>query len=267
MAEDDFATQVRDKRLSVLDLLGQYESVALPVEAFIEMLPPLRPRTYSISSAPQGIPSHASITWSIIDTVSWSGHGRFLGVASNHLYDLSPGAVVRVSVRRSNPAVHPPQDPNSYPIIMIASGSGLAPFRGFIQERALQQKAGMTLAPALLFFGCRGRDDDLHRAEMDDFEKSGVVRVMRAYSKAPNEPDAFGCAYIQERVWSERKEFRELWNRGATVFVCGGTKMSEAIKDVFIKIAYGNAGQDDNKSSRDWFASLDPHRYVAEVFN
>ncbi|KAH8722787.1 cytochrome P450 [Phaeosphaeriaceae sp. PMI808] len=264
LANDDFPTKVRDRRLSVLDLLSDFESVPLSVEAFIEMLPPLRPRTYSISSAPQWNTNHASITWSIIDAPSFSGHGRFLGVASNHLLDLLPGAVVRVAVRRSNPAFHPPKDPSSYPIIMVATGSGIAPFRGFIQERALQKKAGMTLAPALLLFGCRDQHDDLHRAELDEFEKAGIVRVMRAYSKASHKADARGCSYIQDRMWTEKKEFGELWNRGASVFVCGGTAMSGAVKDIFIRIAYGNA---DAESSRNWFASLDHRRYVAEVFN
>ncbi|KAF2179588.1 cytochrome P450 [Zopfia rhizophila CBS 207.26] len=267
LANETFATEVRDKRLSVLDLLERYDSVRLPVEAFLEMLPPLRPRTYSISSAPQWNPSHVTLTWSIVDAPSWSGHGRFLGVASNHLSDLAPGAVVRVTVRRSNPAFHLPVDPESYPIVMIASGSGLAPFRGFIQERALQLRAGKSLAPALLFFGCRGPHDDLYRAELDGFEDSGVVHVMRAYSKATIEPDAGGCAYVQDRVWAERKDVADFWNRGASIFVCGGTRMSEAVKDTFIKIAYVDAKHNDGKSPREWFDSLEPRRYVAEVFN
>ena len=204
---DEESSNKGGKQQSVLDLLEVYDSIPLSVETFLEMLPPLRPRTYSISSAPGWKPSHATLTWSVVNGPSWTGHGSFLGVASNHLNDLSPGAVVRVSVRRSNPAFHLPQDPGAYPIIMIASGSGLAPFRGFLQERALQQKAGKTLAPALLFFGCRGQDDDLYRKELDDLENLGIVRVRRAYSKTLEAIDAGGCKYVQDRVWAEKKEF------------------------------------------------------------
>lgn len=173
---------------------------------------------------------------------------------------------MRVSVRRSNPAFHLPQDPEAYPIIMIASGSGLAPFRGFLQERALQKKVGKALAPALLFLGCRSREDDLYRNELDEFEKSGIVRVRRAYSKMPEAKDAERCRYVQDRVWAEKKEFLELWEQGASVFVCGGSKMSEAVKDMFIKIAWNNVGNDGLGSSTEWFGSLDRRRYVVEVF-
>ncbi|PVH93311.1 cytochrome P450 [Periconia macrospinosa] len=268
LANDDSATTPSTKLPSVLDLLEAYPSLPLPIETFLEMLPPLRPRTYSISSSPSFHPSHATLTWSVVHAPSWSGHGSFYGVASNHLSDLSPGAVVRVSVRRSNPAFHPPTDPKAHPIIMIASGSGLAPFRGFIQERAWQKKAGMTLAPAMLFVGCRGKDDDLYRSAMDEFVREGVVRVFRAYSRMPEQVDAGGCMYVQERVWAERREFAELWSRGAKVFVCGGSQMSEAIKEVFANIGFAAEGEKSGGVSPDeWFRGLDPGRYATEVFN
>ncbi|EMD67880.1 hypothetical protein COCSADRAFT_352953 [Bipolaris sorokiniana ND90Pr] len=261
------SSRLRGKQQSVLDLLEDYESIPLSVEMFLEMLLPLRPRTYSISSAPDWKPSHATLTWSVLDAPSWSGHGSFLGVASNHLYNLSPGAVVRVSVQRSNPAFRLPQDPGAYPIIMIASGSGLAPFRAFLEERALKHRTGKALAPALLFFGCRSKDDDLYRNELDEFESSGIVRVRRAYSKTPKETDACGCTYVQDRIRAEKEEFRKLWEQGASIFVCGGSKMSEAVKDLFINIARKSAGNDGFRSSAEWFKALDSRRYVAEIFN
>lgn len=266
LATDD-PSKTGGRQRSILDLLEDFESIPLSVEAFLEMLPPLRPRTYSISSAADWKPSHATLTWSVVNAPSWFGHGSFLGVASNHLYDLSPGTVVRVSVRHSNPAFHLPEDPAAYPIIMIASGSGLAPFRAFLQERALQQKAGKTLAPALLFFGCRGQEDDIYRDELDGFESSGIVSVKRAYSKAPKEAAANGCKYVQDRMWTEREEFGRLWSQGASVFICGGSKMSEAVKEVFIKIAHGDTRNDGSEGSTEWFRSLERRRYVAEIFN
>lgn len=150
---------------------------------------------------------------------------------------------------------------------MIASGSGLAPFRAFLQERALQKRAGKALAPALLFFGCRSKDDDLYRDELDEFESLGIVRVSRAYSKTPKETEARGCAYVQERIQAEEEEFRKLWDQGASIFVCGGSKMSEAVKDTFINIARKGAGNDGFRSPTEWFKALDTRRYVAEIFN
>ena len=181
LATSTFAERVTAKRLSVLAILEQYPSISLSVNEFLSMLPPMRPRLYSISSSPAWNPSYASLTWSVLDAPAYSGVGRFQGVASNHLLDLSSGSILRVSIKNSNSQFHPPIDMARSPVIMIASGSGLGPFRAFLQEMERYRREEKPLARALLFFGCKGPDkDDLYRKEFDEFERSGIVRIIRA---------------------------------------------------------------------------------------
>ncbi|GME23747.1 hypothetical protein GTA08_BOTSDO08492 [Neofusicoccum parvum] len=271
LASTEYATEIRDKRVSVLELLERFPNLAVPVETFLSTLPVLRHRLYSISSSPTWQPSHASLTFSVVDAPARSGaaDARFLGVASNHFLDLTPGAVVRISLRTTNPRFRPPPDPLATPVVLLAAGAGLAPFRAFVQDRAERRRGGAALAPALLLFGCRGpRLDDLYREELDAFEAEGVVSVRRAYSREPGHADAAGCAYVQERLWREREKVLELWEKGAVVYVCGGTGMAEAVKEAVARIV-GEGRDGPGELVADpaaWVASLEPKRYIAEVF-
>lgn len=96
----------------------------------------------------------------------------------------------------SSPATPPSASPTgsrSTPIIMIAAGTGLAPFRGFVQERVAQVAAGRKLAPALLFHGCRARDEDaIHADELEEWENAGAVEALRAFSRS-----TCGCRGMQ----------------------------------------------------------------------
>ena len=207
------------------------------------MLAPMRPRLYSISSSPRWKPSHASITWSVIDAPARSGVGFFQGVASNYLLGLSPGSILRISIKNSNAQFRPPVDMARSPVIMIASGSGLGPFRAFLQERELNRRGENPLARALLFFGCRGPDkDDLYRNEFDEFERHGIVRIVRAYSTNPGHPEARGCRYIQEALLLERAEVTQLWNVGAFIYICGGLQMVKEVKEKLECVLHGQSG-------------------------
>ncbi|KAH9209775.1 cytochrome P450 [Leptodontidium sp. 2 PMI_412] len=249
----------RYKRASILDLLEKFKDINLSLGSFLEMLPPLRARTYSISSAPLWNPSHATLTISVLSEPSRFDQRQFLGVASNYLSELQEGDVIRVMTRASNAAFHPPEDPDSIPIIMVASGSGLAPFRGFLQERMLQLRGGLKLKPAFLFFGCRSPvQDDLYQTELDEFEQAGIVKVYRAYSGG-SEP-----MYVQEKLWRCNELVKELWDDGAKMFVCGRVDMVDGIKGVLGKIlSDGREGQE----AKDVVIKLKPSRFVVEVFS
>ena len=232
-----FESQIRYKRVSVLDLLERYRTTKLTVGAFIDMLPPLRVRTYSISSSALWKPSHVSLTISVVAQPSWSGQGSFFGVASNFLADLVPGDAVHLTVRPCKKEFHPPDDAGAHPIIMVAAGSGIAPFRGFIQARALQRRNGVQLQPAILFFGCRGpQQDDLYRQELNEFEAEGVVNVRRAFSADETVPESQSRMYVQDRMWADRADVIQLWSLGAKIYVCGGINMADGVREVVNKI-------------------------------
>jgi cytochrome P450/NADPH-cytochrome P450 reductase len=103
-------------------------------------------------------------------------------------------------------------------MIMVGSGTGLAPFRGFLQERAAQQARGADVARSLLFFGCRtALGDQLYADELRRYEDQGLVRMETAFSREPGRPGR----YVQDAVLDCADEVWDLLRHGAVVLVCG----------------------------------------------
>lgn len=221
------------KRISLLDVLESHSSINLPFAEYLYNLPPMRPRFYSISSSPLKDPTICSITYGVINMLSIAGTSKFQGVAGNYLRSLRAGDAVQVSVRSAPPAFHLPASREKTPIMMFCNGTGLAPFHGFIQERATQLASNpqQRLAPALLFVGCRSPTADaLYYKEFDEWKRKGIVDVRYAYSRDPLHPDAEGCKYVQERMVKDKEDVKKMWRAGAKVFVCGSPGMVEGVK-------------------------------------
>ncbi|MDQ0394926.1 bifunctional cytochrome P450/NADPH--P450 reductase [Labrys monachus] len=259
-----YETEVLAQRASVLDLLERFPACEFGLGAFLAALPPMRARQYSISSSPLRDPARCSLTISILDAPHLSGARRHLGVASTYLAGLESGSRLSVAVRPSQAAFHPPEDPST-PIILVCAGSGIAPFHGFLQERAIQKAAGRDVGPALLFFGVTHPDVDyLYRDEMAAWQRNGVVEVHPAFSKAP---DGDVC-YVQHQVWERRNEIADLFRQGATVFVCGdGEHMAPNVRATFLRI-YREATKASAEEAEAWADKMERaySRYVADVF-
>ncbi len=211
------------------------------------------------------------MTFSVLRAPSLSGQGTHLGVATSYLDSVCAGDTIHLTVRPSHAAFSLPTDPERTPLICIAAGAGLAPFRGFIQERAKMIASGRTLAPLLLFFGCRapGRDD-IYRDELDEWERLGAVDVRRAYSLSEEQSE--GCRYVQDRIWRDRADLLAMWERGAKVFVCGSTKVAEAAREMMLKMRRGwnesvEGEEGSEEKDREWFEGLRNARYVTDVFD
>lgn len=176
---------------SVLELLEKYTDIDIPLGTFIACLPSMRLRQYSISSSPLWNPSHVTLTVGVV------AQGQFLGVASNYLANLHKGDRVQLAVRPSSKGFHPPSDP-SVPMVLFAAGSGMAPFRGFLQERATQAQAGRQVAKSVLFFGCRKPDEDYLYSdkELAEWKELGIVDLRPTFSRAPEQSE--GHKYVQE---------------------------------------------------------------------
>ena len=147
LAGDDEASAARYKaevmatRKSLVDLLEEYPACALPFHVYLEMLSPLAPRYYSISSSPLRDERHLSITVGVVDAPARSGRGTYRGVCSNYLCHQEDATVIYAFVKDTKSAFRLPEDAAT-PIIMIGPGTGLAPFRGFLQERAWLKSQG-----------------------------------------------------------------------------------------------------------------------------
>ncbi|KAH8434125.1 bifunctional cytochrome P450/NADPH--P450 reductase [Aspergillus melleus] len=251
-ALEQLSEELDQHQFSVLDVLEQHRTIQISVEKYLAMLPPLRVRTYSISSSPLQDPARATITYSVVHQPPTDLHrSALLGVTSNYLAWLAPGSLINMSIRSPRHNFTLPQDPKSKPLLMIAAGAGIAPFRGFAQERfaVIQaRKDTSSLAPALLFFGCRDSElDDLYREEFDAWEAAGAVKCYRAYSR----PSSGKGQYVQDVLQEHEGEVRDLWARGANCYVCGAPRMAEGVKMVMKGIC-GDISED---------------RYLVEIFS
>jgi cytochrome P450 / NADPH-cytochrome P450 reductase len=258
-----YQAEILKKRTSVLDLLETHPSCELSLGELLELLPAMRVRQYSISSSPRANPSRCTVTIAVVQAPAWSGRGEFHGTCSSFLARLQPDDQVPIAIRTPNVPFHPPAL-NSTPVVMICAGTGLAPFRGFLQERALRHTRGEPAGPALLFFGCDHPEVDLlYRDELEEWERQGIVTLYPAFFRKPDDEVTF----VQHRVWREREKIRELYREGAIFFLCGdGQYMAPAVRDTLAKIYQEIVGCSDEEASA-WLLEMEHKgRYVPDVF-
>ncbi|MFF1448335.1 cytochrome P450 [Streptomyces sp. NPDC058274] len=234
---------------------------ALDWPTLLAVLTPLRPRTYSVSSSPAADPDHADLMVSLLEAPARSGSGTYRGVGSGHLNAVKPGDTVLARVQPCREAFRIPNDTGA-PVIMVAAGTGLAPFRGAVADRVALRAQGVQLAPAVCYFGCDTPDADfLHADELRAAEAAGAVRLRPAFSAAPVD----GVAFVQHRIAAEADEVWDLLASGARVYVCGdGSRMAPGVRDAFRALhAARNPGGDSARWLNDLFES---GRYVEDVY-
>ena len=214
--------------LDVLAAIEKFPGIRPDPEAFIESLDPLQPRLYSISSSPKVLPGRVALT---VDAVRYDvGPRQRLGVCSTCLAErLVPALPAKVYVQKAH-AFGLPADPN-VPIIMIGPGTGVAPFRAFLQERQAVGAKGRNW----LFFGHqRSNCDFFYEDELKEMKTSGLLtRLSLAWSR-----DGDQKIYVQDRM---REVGRDLWAwliDGAHVYVCGDAKrMAKDVELALVDIA------------------------------
>jgi cytochrome P450 / NADPH-cytochrome P450 reductase len=257
-----YRSEVLAKRKSVFDLLEEHPACELPFHAYLEMLSLLAPRYYSISSSPSGDPQRCSATVAVVQAPASSGRGIYKGVCSNYLSGRRVGDTIHATIRETKAGFRLPDDP-SVPIIMIGPGTGLAPFRGFLQERAARKASGAKLGPAMLFFGCRHPDQDfLYADELKSFAADGISELHTAFSRADGPK-----TYVQNLVAAHKDKVWSLIERGAIIFVCGdGGKMEPDVKATLMSIHREKTGGDADAAAR-WIDELGTkNRYVLDVW-
>ena len=241
------------------------------------MLKPLAPRQYSISSSPLGSSKDinnkdkttATISYDVYSAPALSGHGRhFHGVASTYLTTRTVGSRIHCCVRSTNINFHLPSDPK-VPIIMIAAGTGLAPMRGFIQERAAiaSARGADALGPALFYFGCRDFEKDyIYKSELEAWEQQGAVVMRPAFSKrGPSGQESYD--YVPVRLWAERKEISELYDQGAKIFLCGSAaKLAKSTTEVLVKVVAEKQVDWSQEECEKYVERVKEDRYVTDVF-
>lgn len=203
----------------LIDLAIDYPADFRDGEEFVGILKKLQPRLYSISSSPKAHPGEVHLT---VAKVTYDSHGRSReGVCSTYLADrcdgMSPGVFVHI-----NKAFRPPSDP-SVPMIMVGPGTGIAPFRAFLEDRQADKATGKNW----LFFGNPYRATDfLYEEELVAMEENGVLsKLSLAFSRDQQEK-----IYVQHLMLEEGAELWQWLEEGAHFLVCGDA--SRMAKDV-----------------------------------
>ncbi|MDL0419301.1 assimilatory sulfite reductase (NADPH) flavoprotein subunit [Caldibacillus thermoamylovorans] len=198
----------------LLDFVRDFPPVQLKPVDFIQILRKLPARQYSIASSLKANPDEVHLT---ISTVRFQAHGRNRkGVCSSQIAErIQPGDMLPIYVDQ-NPNFKLPSNPDT-PIIMIGPGTGVAPFRAFLQEREAEGVTGKSW----LFFGDQHFSSDfLYQVEWQKWLKNGVLTKMDvAFSR-----DQAEKVYVQHRMLEKRKEFYQWLEDGAVVYVCGDEK-------------------------------------------
>jgi cytochrome P450/NADPH-cytochrome P450 reductase len=251
------------KRMTLLDLLDAHPAAELSLNALIELSAPIAPRFYSIASSPLVDPHVADLIVGTMAAPAWSGLGEHRGFASGYMADVEPETQVFGYVRRPNPPFAPPEDAH-VPMILIGPGTGFAPLRGFLQERAHQKAAGQDVAAALLFFGCRHPEHDwICREDMERWQAEGVAEPFVAFSAVPSHPWRF----VQDALWAERARVAAAVEAGASMYLCGDGKfMAPAVRDTLIRIRMEQAEEDHAAGSAWLNTMIEQGRFHQDVF-
>ncbi len=262
-----YKEDVLGKRKSVIDLLEEFPACTLPFEVYLEMLPALRPRYYSISSSPLADADGCSITVAVVEGAARSGRGKFQGVCTNYLARQEAGGVIYAFVKDTKSAFRLPEDAAT-PIVMIGPGTGLAPFRGFLQERAalraLGKMQGREVGASLLFFGCRHPQQDfLYEDELRQFEAQGVTELATSFSRL----DGQKKCYVQDEVYARRDQVWQMIEAGAVVYVCGdASRMAPDVRRTFAAIYCERTGA-SAADAEAWLNELTAqNRYLVDVW-
>lgn len=197
----------------VLDFLKSAPSAKFAPTEFVALLQKLQPRLYSISSSPKAHPGEVHLT---VGAVRYEAHGRVRkGVCSTFLADrVEPGGAVPVFIQTSH-GFRLPANPDT-PIIMVGPGTGIAPFRAFVEERrAIGAKGGNWL-----FFGDQQRACDfLYEEQLVALQQDGFLRLDLAFSR-----DQAEKIYVQHRMLENAAELWKWLDAGAHFYVCGDAK-------------------------------------------
>jgi sulfite reductase (NADPH) flavoprotein alpha-component len=256
LAGDDAraADYLRDRQL--IDLL-ETAPHRLTAAQLTDLLRPLPPRLYSVASSQAAVGEEAHL---LIAKVAWESHGRARhGVASGEVATRRVvGDALPIYVK-PNPHFHLPADAAA-PVIMIGPGTGVAPFRAFLQQR----ETGGTPGRNWLFFGARRFTHDfLYQLEWQDWLKSGVLsRIDLAFSRDQREK-----IYVQHRMWDARCELYAWLRDGAFVYVCGDVKaMAKDVHAMLLAIIADQSGCDADAAAAELRQIQRAGRYRRDVY-
>jgi cytochrome P450/NADPH-cytochrome P450 reductase len=187
----------------------------------------------------------------VLKSPARSGRGDYEGVCSNYVARQDESNVLYAFIKDTHSSFRLPADPMT-PVIMVGPGTGLAPFRGFLQERAAQKASGLALGPSMTFFGCRHAEQDyIYRDELESFAAQGVTELHVAFSRMGSTK-----VYVQDLLREHADRVWSLLGQGAVIYVCGdASKMEPDVKRALVDIA----------ASRGRMSAVEAEQFVSDL--
>ncbi|WP_025688840.1 sulfite reductase subunit alpha, partial [Paenibacillus zanthoxyli] len=240
----------------LIDVLQEFP-VSMSAAEFTPLLKPLQPRLYSISSSPKANPDEVHITVSTL-RYDYKGNSR-KGVCSTFLADLAaPDTEIPIFIQK-NAHFRPPANPDT-PMIMVGPGTGIAPFRGFLQERQATGARGKNW----LIFGEQREDCDFYfRDELEAFWKAGFLhRLDTAFSR-----DQADKIYVQHRIIEHGAELWAWLQEGARFYVCGDANQMAKEVDAALRTVIQQHGGMTADAAKDYVKEMSlGKRYLRDVY-
>lgn len=264
----EFQRRAEVDTITYADVLLEFPSAHPSFHDIVRIVSPMKRREYSIASCQAVTPSSVALMIVVVNWVDPRGRDRF-GQATRYLHRLRPGTPVTVSVKPSVMKL-PPR--STQPLIMAGLGTGLAPFRAFVQHRAMEKAQGKDIGSVLLYMGSRHqREEYCYGEEWEAYQAAGVITLLgRAFSR--DQPQKI---YIQDRMRETIDEIIQAYIKEEGAFyLCGPTwpvpdvtnVLEEAILRDAKALAAVRGGGKKVDARREIERLKDEGRYVLEVY-
>lgn len=231
----------------------------LPLAFVVESLRPMAPRYYSISSSSMTSPRQMAITVAVApNELPQNPSVSIPGLTTSYLsgLDIDATPTIYSHVRRSTfkmPFLH------KTPVVLVAAGTGIAPFRGFLQERAqMAQISNQEIGPILLVFGCRNPDQDyLYKSEIEELQDGpleGKLEIITAFSRVSGQKKC----YVQDRLAEQdvkEKVAKMLCEQEGHLYFCGSTTMAKTAGRTLVDAVQEHQKTDDNEA-KSWMDGM-----------
>mmetsp|Transcript_37020 Transcript_37020/g.85451 ORF Transcript_37020/g.85451 Transcript_37020/m.85451 type:complete len:524 (-) Transcript_37020:62-1633(-) len=261
---DRKAEEFQDRQMKAFtfaDYFTEFKSLRIPADKYVELVPTIKQRVYSICSSSDYRPGKCQLLVVREDWQAKDGSTKF-GLCSSFLTFVRPGDFM---VGHSTHSVmHLPED-QSVPIFMCGLGTGLAPFRAFVEQRKYHKDHGAKVGPMMLFFGGRhAKQEYYYRDEFERFEDEGLVKCCNAWSR-----DQKTKVYVQHKITEEADALWEhLGKEGSkgAFFLCGSKQPEKDVFAAILKIFQTHGGMSERQSQAKMDELQQIGRYVTEVY-